>query len=80
MITPAFAAVVVGLVVAMSLHDALGLIMGPLELLGAVGNVLSYLRLAAVGLASVYLANVATNSPSPLRCCSGSSSRRSSTR
>lgn len=59
MITPAFAAVVVGLVVAMSLHGALGLIMGPLELLGAVGNVLSYLRLAADGLASVYLANVA---------------------
>ena len=33
--------------------------MGPLELLGIVGNVLSYLRLAAVGLASVYLAIVA---------------------
>ena len=40
-------------------HGALGLITGPLELLGRVGNVLSYLRLAAVGLASAHLASVA---------------------
>jgi V/A-type H+-transporting ATPase subunit I len=33
--------------------------MGPLELVGTLGNVLSYLRLAAVGLASTYLAMVA---------------------
>ena len=33
--------------------------MGPLELLGTIGNVLSYLRIAAIGLASVYLARVA---------------------
>jgi V/A-type H+-transporting ATPase subunit I len=33
--------------------------MGPLELVGTLGNVLSYLRLAAVGLASAYLATVA---------------------
>ena len=33
--------------------------MGPLELIGIVGNVLSYLRIAAIGLASVYLARVA---------------------
>jgi len=33
--------------------------LGPLELFGMIGNVLSYLRLAAVGLASVYLAVVA---------------------
>lgn len=32
---------------------------GPLELLGVIGNVLSYTRLAAVGLASVALARVA---------------------
>lgn len=57
--TPAIALTVVGLVLVMSLHGALGLMMGPLELLGAVGNILSYLRLAAVGLASVYLAIVA---------------------
>ena len=40
-------------------QGALGLIMGPLELLGTIGNLLSYLRLAAVGLASAYLAVVA---------------------
>ena len=33
--------------------------MGPLELIGAIGNILSYLRIAAVGLASAYLAIVA---------------------
>jgi V/A-type H+-transporting ATPase subunit I len=30
-----------------------------LELLGTVGNILSYLRIAAIGLSSVYLAQVA---------------------
>ena len=58
-ITPAVALATVGLVIACSVHGALGLLLGPLELVGAIGNVLSYLRLAAVGLASVYLANVA---------------------
>ena len=58
-LTPSVAAIVVGLVLVMSLHGALGLITGPLELLGRIGNVLSYLRLAAVGLASAHLASVA---------------------
>lgn len=58
-LTPAVAAIVVGLVLVMSLHGALGAVMGPLELVGTLGNVLSYLRLAAVGLASAYLAIVA---------------------
>ncbi|HEU6444563.1 MAG TPA: V-type ATPase 116kDa subunit family protein [Gaiellaceae bacterium] len=58
-VTPAVAAIVVGLVLVMSLHGALGVAMGPLELIGTLGNVLSYLRLAAVGLASAYLAIVA---------------------
>lgn len=58
-LTPAVGAIVVGLVLAMSLHGALGIVMGPLELIGTLGNVLSYLRLAAVGLASAYLAIVA---------------------
>jgi len=40
-------------------HGVLGLFIGPLELLGTLGNVLSYLRLAALGLASTYLAEVA---------------------
>ena len=38
---------------------AIGLITGPLALLGRLGNILSYLRLAAVGLASAHLASVA---------------------
>ena len=58
-LTPAVGAIVVGLVLVMSLHGALGAVMGPLELIGTLGNVLSYLRLAAVGLASAYLAIVA---------------------
>ena len=33
--------------------------MGPIEFIGLIGNILSYLRIAAIGLASVYLARVA---------------------
>lgn len=57
--TPAMAMVAVAFVVAISARGPLGLLTGPLELLGSFGHVLSYLRLAAVGLASVYLAGVA---------------------
>jgi V/A-type H+-transporting ATPase subunit I len=57
--TPSVGAVVVGLVLVMSPHGLLGLVTGPLGLLGTLGNVLSYLRLAAVGLASAHLAGVA---------------------
>lgn len=59
LLTPAVAALIVGVVVACVSQGALGLLLGPLELLGILGNVLSYLRLAAVGLASTYLAEVA---------------------
>jgi V/A-type H+-transporting ATPase subunit I len=38
-----------------------GIIMGPIEFVGVIGNVLSYLRLAALGLASVFLAKVAND-------------------
>lgn len=58
-ITPAVAVMIVGLVVIMASQGKMGLMTGPLELIGAVGNVLSYLRLAAVGFASAYLAIVA---------------------
>jgi V/A-type H+-transporting ATPase subunit I len=58
-LTPAIAAVVVGLVLLIAQGGGVGAIIGPVELAGAVGNVLSYLRLGAVGLASVYLAIVA---------------------
>src|SRR4029079_15374521 len=57
--TPSVGAVVVGLVLVMSPHGLLGLVTGPLGLLGTLGNVLSYLRLGAVGLASAHLAGVA---------------------
>lgn len=59
LLTPAMAALIVGVVVACVSQGAMGLLLGPLELLGTLGNVLSYLRLAAVGLASTYLAEVA---------------------
>lgn len=59
LLTPAVVAICIGIVVASVSHGALGLLLGPLELLGTLGNILSYLRVAAVGLASVYLANVA---------------------
>lgn len=57
--TPAVAAIVVGLVLLIGLGGPMGALLGPLELIGTIGNVLSYLRLAAIGLASVYLARVA---------------------
>jgi V/A-type H+-transporting ATPase subunit I len=59
LLTPAIALAVVGLVLVMTAHGRMSLFMGPLELIGVVGNILSYLRLAAVGLASAYLAIVA---------------------
>lgn len=58
-VTPASAAVIVGVVLLAVPRGFLGLLLGPLELVGTVGNVLSYLRIAAIGLASVYLARVA---------------------
>lgn len=59
LLSPAVGALIVGIVLACASQGALGLLLGPLELLGVLGNVLSYLRLAAVGLASTYLAEVA---------------------
>lgn len=58
-LTPAAAGIIVGLIVASVSQGLLGLLLGPLAAIGVIGNVLSYLRLAAVGLASVYLASVA---------------------
>ncbi len=39
----------------------LGLLLGPIEFLGLIGNILSYLRIAAIGLASVYVAQLAND-------------------
>jgi V/A-type H+/Na+-transporting ATPase subunit I len=38
-----------------------GVVVGPIEMVSLIGNILSYLRLAAVGLASVYLGMVANH-------------------
>ena len=53
--TPGVAVLVVGLAVLFAMQGPLA----PLHLVGVAGNILSYLRLAAIGLASVYLARVA---------------------
>jgi V/A-type H+-transporting ATPase subunit I len=57
--TPAVAAIIVGTVLMIAMEGPMGLLTGPLELIGLAGNVLSYLRIAAIGIASVYLARVA---------------------
>lgn len=57
--TPAVAGVIIGIVLLSSSLGWLGILMGPIEFITLIGNVLSYLRIAAIGLASVYLAKVA---------------------
>ncbi|MBN1218658.1 MAG: hypothetical protein JXM69_07010 [Anaerolineae bacterium] len=57
--TPVIALLVVGLALLMYTMGRLGFFLGPLELVGLLGNILSYLRIAAIGLASIYLAMVA---------------------
>lgn len=57
--TPGIAALIVGVVLLSAPMGWLGGILGPIEALGTLGNVLSYLRLAAIGLSSFYLAEVA---------------------
>lgn len=56
--TPSVVVILVGLVLLLRGMGPLGALMAPVELLGGLGNILSYLRLAAIGLASVYLAQV----------------------
>ena len=57
--TPAAAGMIVGIAMLAASMGWLGILMGPIEFIGLIGNVLSYLRIAAIGLASVYLAKVA---------------------
>lgn len=57
--TPGIAALIVGIVLLSIPLGWLGGILGPIETLGMISNVLSYLRLAAIGLSSFYLAEVA---------------------
>ena len=55
----AIAGVIIGIVLLSASLGWLGIVMGPIEFITLIGNVLSYLRIAAIGLASVYLAKVA---------------------
>lgn len=61
LMTPAIAALIIGIVLLGASLGWLGILMGPIEFIGLIGNVLSYLRIAAIGLASVYLAKVAND-------------------
>lgn len=57
--TAAIAGLIVAIVLLASSMGRIGFVIAPIEMVGLLGNVLSYLRLAAIGLASVYLARVA---------------------
>ena len=60
-ITPAISGLILGIVLMGASLGWLGILMGPIEFIGLIGNILSYLRIAAIGLASVYLAKVAND-------------------
>jgi V/A-type H+-transporting ATPase subunit I len=51
----------VGLVTLALSLGKIGFFLGPIEFVGVIGNILSYLRIAALGLASVFLAKVAND-------------------
>jgi V/A-type H+-transporting ATPase subunit I len=57
----AVASLIIGIVLMGASLRWLGILMGPIEFIGLIGNILSYLRIAAIGLASVYLAKVAND-------------------
>lgn len=61
MMTPAVGGLIIGIVLLGSASGIMGVLLGPIEFLGLIGNILSYLRIAAIGLASVYLAQVAND-------------------
>ncbi len=56
---PAAAILLLGIVLLSVPLGWLGVLLGPIEFIGLIGNILSYLRIAAIGLASVYLAYLA---------------------
>lgn len=61
LMTPAICGMIIGIVLLGASLGWLGILMGPIEFISLIGNVLSYLRIAAIGLASVYLAKVAND-------------------
>lgn len=61
MTTPAFAVMIIGIVLLGASLGKAGIFVGPIEFISVFGNILSYMRIAAIGLASVYLAKVAND-------------------
>lgn len=61
LMTPAIVGIIIGIVLVGASLGWLGILMGPIEFISLIGNILSYLRIAAIGLASVYLAKVAND-------------------
>jgi V/A-type H+-transporting ATPase subunit I len=61
LLTPAVAMLIIGIVLLSSSMGWIGILLGPIEFIGLLGNILSYLRIAAVGLASVYVAKLAND-------------------
>jgi V/A-type H+-transporting ATPase subunit I len=59
--SPAIAGLIIGIALLGASLGWLGILMGPIEFISLIGNILSYLRIAAIGLASVYLAKVAND-------------------
>ena len=59
--TPAVGGLIIGIVLLCMPMGWMGILIGPVEFIGLIGNVLSYLRIAAIGLASIYLAQVAND-------------------
>jgi len=51
----------IGLIMVAISMGTTGVFLGPIEFVGLLGSILSYLRIAALGLASVYLAKVAND-------------------
>jgi len=59
--SPSIAVIIVGVVLLGTSMGKAGIVVGPIEFVGVIGNILSYMRIAAIGLASVYLAKVAND-------------------
>jgi V/A-type H+-transporting ATPase subunit I len=61
LLIPAVAMLIIGIVLLSSSMGWIGILLGPIEFIGLLGNILSYLRITAVGLASVYVAKLAND-------------------
>lgn len=59
--TPGMAVLILGIVILSTSMGWIGILMGTIEFMGVISNLLSYLRIAAIGLASVFLAKVAND-------------------